>query len=667
MNNEMAIREDQKLEIQAATDIVRLIGEQVQLRPKGREFACLCPFHDDKNPSMFVSPQKQIYKCFSCGAGGDVFTFVMNYHKMTFPEALEHLAERGGIELKREKMTKQQLEAKGERQLIGEANEIAVKFFRAMYANEKHGAAGREYVGKREISDEMMEVFGVGVSLDAWDGLASVIAKKGWDIRGFELAGLVSRRQDGSMYDRLRHRLIFPIFDAIGRPIAFGGRKLREEDEPKYLNSPETKLFNKSKTLYGLHAAKKPIIDSRTAVIVEGYTDVIACHQAGAKNVVATLGTALTREHAAELRRYAEKVVLIFDADEAGQKAADRAAEVFLTGEVDVAIAVLPNGHDPDSLMKEEGGPDRWYGIVASAEDALSFLFVRLKEQMDANGTVSGQERIADGFIDRLVQMGLGKTGAIRRAIVIRRLSGLLGMSEEAVGQIISAKAARVAQYRRPAETGMTEESAYADENEDIGEYTEKSVADRVAGGDLGHKLKSVREAERQILGSLIRDHGLFHETLQIGGEEEGVREVVFDEALLPAEMSNDEHRQLYQVIYDKLSEGLELHVTSLIADLVSEGCEGLVRLVTEIEMELDRFGVGEVGDEGLKDMFHEAVKKILITRREKEYEEQRRSLQGRGVMDLESAEDKLRLMKELVENRRMNPSPMRIARFRRG
>ncbi|QDU34460.1 DNA primase [Poriferisphaera corsica] len=664
----MVIREDQKLEVQAATDIVRLIGEQVQLRPKGREFACLCPFHEDKNPSMFVSPQKQIYKCFSCGAGGDVFTFVMNYHKMSFPEALEHLAERAGIELTREKMTKQQMEAKGERQLIGEANEIAVKFFRAMYGHERHGAVGREYVGKREISDEMMEVFGVGVSVDAWDGLAQVIAKRGWDVRGFELAGLVGRRQDGSLYDRMRHRLIFPIFDAIGRPIAFGGRKLREEDEPKYLNSPETKLFNKSRTLYGLHAAKKPIIDSRTAVIVEGYTDVIACHQAGAKNVVATLGTALTREHAGELRRYAEKVVLIFDADEAGQKAADRAAEVFLTGEIDVAIAVLPNGHDPDSLMKEEGGREKWDGFVTGAEDALSFLFSRLKEQMAGNDTVTGRERIAEGFIDRMVQMGLGKTGAIRRALVIRQMAGLLGMSEEAVGQLISAKAARVEQYRRPRGEEMGGlnggESAYAGEGSGVGEYTEKRVGNQVAGREMGHKLKSVREAERQVMGCLIREHGLFHESVQMGDEQAGIYEVVFDEAILPAEMEEQQHRMLYQEIYDRLSEGQELSVTSLIADLASGGREDLVRLVTEIEMELDRYGIGD-GDE-VREMFHEAVKKIVSRRREKEYEEQRRHLQAEGRAGSQTEEDKLRLMNALVENRRMNPSPVRIARVRR-
>ena len=327
----MAVQEDQKIQVQQATDIVRLIGEQVSLRPKGKEFAGLCPFHDDKNPSMFVSPAKQIYKCFSCGAGGDVFTFVTQYHKMTFPEALSFLAERAGIRLEARGGRGGGEAKQGERGRISQANTLAVGFFRALYRHAEHGRSGREYVAKRGISPEMVEAFEIGYAPDRWDGLSMTIAQKNWDLGAFELAGLVKARERGGEpasgeasghYDRLRHRLIFPIFDAIGRPIAFGGRKLREADEPKYLNSPETALFNKSATLYGLHLAKKPIIDSRTAVIVEGYTDVIACHQAGVRNVVATLGTALTAEHVRELRRYAEQVVLVFDGDAAVRKPA---------------------------------------------------------------------------------------------------------------------------------------------------------------------------------------------------------------------------------------------------------------------------------------------------------------------------------------------------------
>ncbi len=410
-----------KEKVQEATDLVRLVGESVSLRPKGREFAGLCPFHDDKTPSMQVSPQKQIYKCFSCGAGGDAFSFVMNYHKMTFVESLKYLAERAGIELTpwkpdgRGGAGEGENKGPGERKRIAAANEQAVGFYKALLRHPQHGQDARDYLKRRGVSAEMIDKFGLGYAPDRWDGLVTMIRDKAWDKFGFEKASLIRAKKSGDGdFDFLRHRLIFPIFDAIGRPIAFGGRKLREEDEPKYLNSPETPLFNKSATLYGLHAAKKPIIDAKTAVIVEGYTDVIACHQAGATNVVAALGTALTPEHVRELRRYCEQVVLVMDGDAAGQKAADRAIQVFLTGDLDVSIAVLPGGSDPDDLMKS-GGLDAWREVIARAQDALAFAFDRVQAKLDAAETVTGRQHAVEAFMDQLIQLGLTETGGVRR------------------------------------------------------------------------------------------------------------------------------------------------------------------------------------------------------------------------------------------------------------
>ncbi|MEX0741411.1 MAG: DNA primase, partial [Phycisphaeraceae bacterium] len=330
-----------------ASDLVRLIGDHVSLRPRGKEFVGLCPFHEDKNPSMYVSPSKQIYKCFSCGAGGDAFSFMMGYHKMSFPEALEHLAERNNIKLpKRSAGTSGEGdEGPSPRQRIQQANQLAQRFFKQTYTDASLGKIARDYVTSRGISDAMVEAFGIGCAPDAWDALAGQVQKQRWDAHAFEQAGLIANRKTGNgHYDRLRHRLIFPICDTLGRPIAFGGRtlpdsKLGDKSDAKYLNSPETPLFNKSATLFGLHLAQQTIIAKRTAVIVEGYTDVVAAHQAGRANVVATLGTALTKEHARQLRRYCDRVVLVFDADEAGQKAADRALNVFFEENLDVHIA----------------------------------------------------------------------------------------------------------------------------------------------------------------------------------------------------------------------------------------------------------------------------------------------------------------------------------------
>lgn len=661
----MAIRDDIKTQVQQATDIVRLIGEQVALRPKGREFAGLCPFHDDKNPSMQVSPIKQIYKCFSCGAGGDVFSFTMNYHKMSFPEAIKHLAERAGIEVVEDRGSGYGDQGSGpsDRDRLREANGRALEFFRALLKHPEHGRVAREYIERRRISPEMVAEFQVGYGPDRWDGLVQMIQSKGWDAQGFELAGLVSQRDSGGLYDRLRHRLIFPIFDAIGRPIAFGGRKLREEDEPKYLNSPETKLFNKSATLYGLHLAKKPIIDSKTAVIVEGYTDVIACHQGGARNVVATLGTALTGEHVTELRRYAEKVVLIFDADEAGQKAADRAVELFLTGDLDVSIAILPDGLDPADLMALPDGRAQWDAAVASAQDALAYQFGRLSDQMGGATTLTGRQNMADAYITRLAQLGLARVGTIRRALVVQRLSELLHLGEQAVSELLTQKTrvARRLPYQPPPD--RTPDSPpdrlpvgqVGEDGQTRGDRkTEETIPYEVAPADSRRKLKALALAERQVIGCLIRDNQRFGQVLSDGR--------AFDEAVTSAEFVTTPNRVLFERLYARLSEGQSLTLAGLLGDLASVGEQALSDVLTQADAEVEArtFGRADLIDE----LMATAVRALLDHQGESVYRQTKESLYGE-VESETSETDKANLIRQMIEHRRDNPSPVRIARTR--
>ncbi len=670
----MPIREDIKDRVQQATDIVRLIGEQVALRPKGKEFAGLCPFHDDKNPSMQVSPAKQIYKCFSCGAGGDVFSFVMNYHKMTFPEAIKHLAERAGIEVEEQGAGyRDQGSGPSERDKLKEANGQALEFFRALLKHPDHGQTARDYIERRGISPEMVADFQIGYAPDRWDGLVQMITKNGWDASNHILAGLISPRKQSpnpqlptpnpDCYDRLRHRLIFPIFDAIGRPIAFGGRKLREEDEPKYLNSPETKLFNKSATLYGLHLAKKPIIDAKTAVIVEGYTDVIACHQYGARNVVATLGTALTAEHVRELRRYAEKVVLIFDADEAGQKAADRAVELFLTGDLDVYIAVLPEGLDPADFMAQENGPQRWDDAIDSAHDALSYQFDRLSEQMDQTTTLTGRQNLADGYITRLAQLGLAKTGSIRRALVVQRLSEILHMPEQAVGDLLKAKAKTTRRAPvappTPAETPAQmspEEAEYLSEDGQASEdgIFPESAAESFAPADSGRRLKALALAERQVIGCLIRDNQRFSSVL-IDGRP-------FDEAVTVSDFVTPENRRLFERLYQRLADGKTTDLAGLLGDLAINGEQALANLLTEADAEVEaRSG----GKDNLEDeLLTAAVHALHQYQGENAYRQTKQALNGDADTGSEETDASL-LIKQMIEHRRDNPSPVRIARAR--
>ncbi len=646
----MIHRDDQKLQIQQATDIVRLIGEQIALRPKGREYLGLCPFHDDKNPSMHVSPAKQIYKCFSCGAGGDVFTFMMNYHKMTFPEALGHLAEQAGIALAPvSKPAGRGGESSGasQRQMIAQATQQAVGFFRSVLKHAQHGQTARGYLEKRGVSLEIQEAFEIGHAPELWDGLVQMIDSRGWDAKAFEWAGLISPRKSGEgCYDRFRSRLMFPICDALGRPIAFGARRLNEEDEPKYLNSPESPLFNKSATLYGLHLAKKAIIDSHTAVIVEGYTDVIACHQAGVANVVATLGTSLTREHEAALSRLCDRVVLVFDADEAGQKAADRAVEVFLKGALDVGVVVLPEGNDPAELLAgDEGGAERFEQMISEAADALAFKFSRMAAQLEGQDTVSGRDRMAKEYIRQLIDLGLLGQGAIRKAMVIDRLAALLGISARAVEQEVS-KAGRRPAYRGAANvTGST-----ATPLSPTADYLESGVA----LSEAAPKIRGLRLAEKNVIGCLLRQPDLFHLILS--------NQTTLDETLTPADMFTPAAKTLYTRVYETLSDDRPLTLAALLADLAADDELGLAALATDAEAAVE----ARCGEdlERLEGLLRGSVDTILERHKEQDYQAKRDAVVGPTAA---ADNDQETLMHQLLEHRRDHPSATRIARMEAG
>ncbi|MFI4854211.1 MAG: DNA primase [Phycisphaerales bacterium JB065] len=436
-----------------ATNIVDLIGEQLRLVPKGREFVCLCPFHDDSKPSMYVVPHKQIYHCFACGAGGNALDFTMNYHAMGFVEALKHLAERAGIELTPWKggggSTGSEDASGLSKEQLQRANAFALSFFRAIFRHEQHGAVAREIAAKRGLSAEVIERFQIGASPDRFDGLLAAIQSKSLDPEPFAELGLLKRKETGGYYDALRNRLIFPILDQMNRPIAFGGRIINPEDTPKYLNSPETKLFHKSSTLYGMHAAFQAIKNSRVAIITEGYTDVIACHKAGFENVVATLGTALTPKHASILKRIVDTVVLLFDGDEAGQRAADRAIEVFFKEPIDVKIATVPGGKDPDDLLKEEGGAELFAEMIDAAEDAMAFRFERLESKLSASGALPGSEarsRTVEEELARLVDLGLNDLSPVRRQTMLKKLAAIARVEP----RVMLEQADRLSRRRRP-------------------------------------------------------------------------------------------------------------------------------------------------------------------------------------------------------------------------
>ncbi|MGQ0627061.1 MAG: DNA primase [Phycisphaerales bacterium] len=442
-----------KQRVLAATDLVKLIGEQVTLKRKGREYSCLCPFHDDHNPSMYVVPSKQIYHCFVCGAGGDALKFTIDYFKMGFREALLFLADRAGIRLSpppRRTVAGHEEAPELPREALLRSTAFAQSFFKTILAHSEHGKAASEVLARRGVSAAMVEQFGLGAAPDRWDGLLMTLGSKNMGIEPFVAAGLLKARESsGGHYDALRNRLIFPIHDALGRVIAFGGRKIKEEDEPKYLNSPESPLFNKSATLYGLPFASAAIRQARVAIVTEGYMDCIACHQAGVTNVVATLGTALTTLGVRVLRRLCDEVVLFFDGDDAGQRAADRAIEALFAEPVEVKIATMASARaagvgakDPDELLKQQGGRERFASIIQNATPALEFRLARLKAQLSTLAPIA-RTRAVEEELARLAEMGLDRIPPIRKRLIIQHIARIMGMPEETVVRAIPSHAQR--------------------------------------------------------------------------------------------------------------------------------------------------------------------------------------------------------------------------------
>ncbi|QDU72217.1 DNA primase [Mucisphaera calidilacus] len=568
--------DDDKQKVLAASDIVAVIGEQLALKPKGREFAALCPFHDDHNPSMAVVPAKQIYHCFVCGAGGDVFSFVMRYHKLSFPEALKHLAERSGIELtgRREPRDPNQASL---RKRIAEANELALRFFRHRFNDEQTGKIARDYALHRGITPEMIERFELGYAPDAWDQLANAVEQKKLDREAFIAAGLIAKRDRGNgHFDRLRHRLVFPISDALGRPVAFGGRRLREEDNPKYWNSPETELFHKSATLFGLHHAKRAIISTKTAVIVEGYTDVIAAHQVERENVVATLGTALTPEHVRELRRFAERIVLVFDGDVAGRKAADRAVEAFLTEEVDTAVAILPGGQDPADLLATPEGLETWDQLISHAPDALAFGLDRMAEDAGQAQTLTGRQKVGEAYAAKLLRLGLDRASGTRRALLLDHIGKVLGLDSAATERLIAeARAGNNRQQVRDKQGNPEDLEAFAEQS-----------AKRLDHGFSSRTLNLVLAAERQVIACLIRHNELFTKALDQGW--------AIDESFMPADPVGPVNQKLYATVYEALASGQSVTLEELLTRSAETEDYELAALLAQLGRDIQDLGLDD-------------------------------------------------------------------------
>ncbi len=438
-------------QVAQATDIVDLIGQYIALKKRGHEFIGLCPFHDDKHPSMNVSPNKQIFKCFACGAGGGVFKFVELYDKLNFPEAVKALAERANIPLPRE-FEPAPVQAGMSKQDLLRVTAFAAEFFR----QQLHSPGGRdtlEYAHSRGLTDATIERFGLGFAPDFWDALLRAAQRERFAEQQLLAAGLVVRRENGEgCYDRFRNRLIFPILDVANNVIAFGGRALAANERAKYLNSPESALYDKSSQLYALNWAREAISAGGQAVVVEGYMDALIPHQAGVGNVVANLGTALTDRQVRLLSRYAKEVVLIYDADTAGQLAAERSLEMFLAQQLHVRVATIPEGKDPCDYTLAAGG-DAMRALIASAPDALEYAWGRRAAQLEQAGNNLARRRaIVEEFL-RLVAScsAFGAIDEVRRGQLAQHIAHLLNLSASEVQQEMRRMARTIPRANLPA------------------------------------------------------------------------------------------------------------------------------------------------------------------------------------------------------------------------
>ena len=378
--------------VRERTDLVAVISQHVALKKRGGRYTGLCPFHQEKSPSFSVDPDKGFWHCFGCGKGGDAFKFIMDLEHLTFPEAVEKLAERAGI---RPSIDYEPPQRKEERDLLFEANAAAAAAFQLALKGDP-GAEARAYLEGRGMSAEDAARFGLGYAPGGWDMLVKHLSGRNFSTDVLVKSGLALERTRGDGYnDRFRNRLMIPICDRQGRVIAFGGRALSKEDNPKYLNTAETPIFYKSRTLYGLHLAIKSMSDKGRAIVTEGYFDTIACHLAGFTEAVATLGTALGEEHVQMLRRYVGdkgRIYLVYDGDSAGVNAALRGQALFRAAGVDVRIALLPPQHDPDTLLRE-GGPGALEQYLTDALAPTAFELERLLKTQPATD-IEGRARL---------------------------------------------------------------------------------------------------------------------------------------------------------------------------------------------------------------------------------------------------------------------------------
>ncbi|MDR4925550.1 MULTISPECIES: DNA primase [Peribacillus] len=570
--------EDEKInQIREAVDIVDLIGEYVQLKKQGRNYFGLCPFHGENSPSFSVSTEKQIFHCFGCGAGGNIFTFLMDIEGYSFVESAKVLAEKGNVPLDVEinKDSKRSNMPAGSQQMV-EAHDLLRKFYHHLLVNTKEGQDALEYLLKRGFTEETIEKFQIGYSLDSWDFVSKFLLKRGFPAEYMEQAGLIIyREKDESYFDRFRNRVMFPIMDHQGNTIAFSGRAMGD-DEPKYLNSPETPIFNKSKTLYNFHHARPHIRKKEQAVIFEGFADCISAVGAGVENAVATMGTALTDQHIQLLKRNTDQILICYDSDSAGLNAANRAVNMLQDHEFSVKVALMPDNLDPDDYIKEFGEKSFVSEVIGASLTYMAFKMHYLRRGKNVNNE---GDRIQ--YIEEVLKEISRLPNAVERDHYLRQLSSEFSLSLDALEQ----------QQRQ---VFFTERKK--------GTLPQPAAPKKMAL-QYEHKLKPAHHnAETKLIAHMLKSRDMTFKIQQLLGQ------TVFHV---------DEHQAIITYLYAFYEDGHEPDTSFFLTYLPDPN---LRRIVSEIEM----MSVNEeVTDKELTDCINQVLKyEKLLKIKEKQVEE---------------------------------------------
>lgn len=517
-------------DILSRIDIVELISGYIPLKRAGRNFRALCPFHHEKTPSFMVSPDRQIYHCFGCGAGGGAFNFLIQYEHLEFPEAVEALAKKTGVILPESQ--KQDFKTTSLITQLYKMNELTAQFYDSNL-NSGDGAQAKDYLLKRGVKEETIKLFKLGYASDKWDALINYLRAQNTSLSLLEEAGLVVARDGGGYYDRFRNRIIFPIFDIKSRPIGFGARLLstpggvKEDDaSPKYVNSPETPIYTKGRNLYGLNFSKDAIRQNDYAVVVEGYLDFIIPYQEGLKNLVASLGTALTTDQVRLLKRYTHNVVMVYDADEAGQMATLRTLDIFIEEGMNVRIVSLPQGFDPD-LFVRKNGIEKFNEKIKQAENLFDYKLGILKSRYDYT-QIEGKARICSEMLPTINKF----KNAVLKFEYIKRLAEDLDVKEDALLQELKK---------------IKEGKPYL--------YTDQTVQ---------KKLLNINPTEKLLIKLMLE-------------ETELINHLRLKNALEPADFQDEVTSRIVSVMFELIEQGKNIEPSSLMSHLKDDNISQLI------------------------------------------------------------------------------------------